>query len=66
MIMKKVLFLFAIGSLISLSSCEKCSECTFNDSERGELKNEEVCQKGKQYDHVLEMYDRNGWTCTKK
>ncbi|MCH9823372.1 hypothetical protein N8085_02730 [Salibacteraceae bacterium] len=64
--MKKLLFLFAVGSLVSLSSCEKCSTCTFNDPEQGELVSDDVCQKGKQYDHVLEMYDRNGWTCTEK
>lgn len=64
--MKKVLFLLAIGSLTSLASCKKCSECTFNDPIQGELKNEEVCQRGKQYKHVMEMYERNNWTCTEK
>tara|TARA_B110000879_G_scaffold36803_1_gene51171 strand:+ start:12861 stop:13061 length:201 start_codon:yes stop_codon:yes gene_type:complete len=63
--MKKLLFLFAMGSIISFSSCKKCSTCTFNDPEKGELESKDVCQKGKQYNHVLDMYDRSGWTCTK-
>lgn len=65
-IMKKALLILAVGALTSLSSCKKCAVCTFNDSTRGELKNEEVCQKGKQYKHVIDTYELNGWTCTKK
>ncbi len=64
--MKKILFLVAISTITLLSSCEKCSTCTFDDPERGELVSEDVCQKGRQYDDVLEMYDRNGWTCTEQ
>lgn len=48
----------------AFTSCKKCSTCTFDDPVQGQLVSEDVCQKGRQYQDVLEMYDRNGWECT--
>jgi inosine/xanthosine triphosphate pyrophosphatase family protein len=65
--MKKALLpVFAFVVALGFSSCKKCSTCTFKDPVRGTLTSEDVCQKGKAYDHVLEQYDNNGWSCSKK
>ncbi len=63
--MKKLLLVLAIGMVsTAFTSCNKCSTCTFDDPVQGQLVSEDVCQKGRQYQDVLEMYDRNGWECT--
>ncbi len=64
--MRKVLFVVAVGSLALLSSCKKCATCTFDDPIKGELVSEDVCQKGKQFKHVMDVYERNEWVCTEK
>jgi hypothetical protein len=65
--MKKVLIFGALLYLgVSVSSCKKCSTCTFNDPEKGTITSEDVCQKGKQYRRTLDIYEKNGWACESK
>jgi hypothetical protein len=65
--MSKMKNIVVAGFVLTVSwglvSCKKCATCTYQDSDRGVLKSEEVCQKGKQYRRTLEMYDKNGWSC---
>lgn len=65
--MKRIVVLaLVVSGMVGFSSCEKCSTCTFEDPVQGTLKSEDVCQKGQAYDHMLEQYKQNGWSCTQK
>lgn len=61
--MKKALLVLVGVTLFGLSSCEKCSTCTFqNDDGTEEIS--EFCGRGHIYRDQLDQHERTGWNCS--
>ena len=62
--MKKIIVCVSVVCMLStMTSCKKCSSCTApDDVERVS----EFCGNGRTYADQLKVYEKAGWTCTKK
>ena len=54
----------ALFTLATFSSCQKCSDCTFE--ENGETTTTEVCDSGRSYTDQINQFEKSGWKCTEK
>ena len=64
--MKKFFFLLiAAAFTVSISSCEKCATCTYNDPEDG-LITSDFCSKGRAYEDQKAIHEDQGWSCTEE
>jgi hypothetical protein len=66
--MKKVLTIGLVAFFgVTFTSCEKCSTCTTISEDPNTFGQEistELCDNGRDYDDLIEIYTRSGWECT--
>lgn len=64
--MKKIVFFFAVLAASTITSCNTCYECDFNNTM------EEICEKDYEgggydaFDIAIKAYEDAGYTCNKK
>ena len=67
--MKRVftILICATGLAALSTSCQKCATCTTTSDDPatfGEPITQEVCERGRNYDDMIIIYERGAWTCT--
>ena len=64
--MKKLFFLFlAVAFTFSLSSCERCATCTYNDPADGQIVSD-FCSKGRAFEDQKQIHEEQGWSCSEE